>query len=147
MTSPGIYVEQPPRLSWVAAAQVVAAAVGHAEELGILVHAAVVDSHGNTLAYLRMPGAFFHSERFAIDKAYTAASFGFATGEWMDRIGDQPSLKVGLTSHPRLMVLGGGLPIQLEGVCLGGIGVSGGSEEQDEACARAGISALVAAAR
>jgi len=39
-------------------------------------------------------------------------------------------------------VFGGGLPIASNGVRLGGIGVSGGSAEQDEACARAGLQAL-----
>tara|TARA_R110000822_G_scaffold173299_7_gene312940 strand:+ start:1068 stop:1502 length:435 start_codon:yes stop_codon:yes gene_type:complete len=141
MSNP-MLVAQPAGLSWAAAACAVQAAVSQAEQLGILVHAAVVDSHGNTLTYLRMPGAFLHSEQFALDKAYTAASFGFPTGEWMDHIGDSPSLKVGLTQHPRLAVLGGGLPIRDAGVCIAGIGVSGGSEAQDQLCAEAAIAAL-----
>lgn len=141
MSAPGL-VAQPQRLSWAVAAQAVRAALEQADQLGIRVQAAVVDNHGNTLAFLRMPGAFLHSEQFALDKAYTAASFGFATGEWMQRMGDSESLKVGLTSHPRLAVLGGGLPILHAGERLGGIGVSGGSEAEDELCARAGIAAL-----
>jgi len=40
------------------------------------------------------------------------------------------------------VVLGGGLPILVDGRCIGGVGVSGGSEEQDEACARAALAAL-----
>lgn len=105
-------------------------------------HVALVDRSGNTLAYLRMAEAFLHSESIAIDKAYTAASFGFPSGQWLEVIGDNPRLHIGLTTRPRLVVLGGGLPILIEGCCIGGVGVSGGSEEQDEACARAALAAL-----
>ncbi len=136
---------QAPGLSWAAAALAVQKAVSEAEQLGIKVHAAVVDNHGNTLAYLRMPGAFLHSESLAVDKAYTAASFGFPSGDWLTVVGDNERLRAGLITRPRLVVLGGGLPIMHEGACLGGIGVSGGSEEQDDICARAAIDALVSA--
>ena len=131
-------------LSWPAAALAVKAAVNKAEQLGIKVDAAVVDGSGNTLAYLHMPGAFFHSESLAVDKAYTAASFGFSTGEWLDRVGGDQRLLAGLLSRPRLVVLGGGLPVLHEGLCKGGVGVSGGSEEQDEICAKAAIAVLSA---
>lgn len=145
MKTRDMFITQGPALNWAAAALAVESAVSEAEQLGIKVHAAVVDDHGNTLAYLRMPGAFFHSESLAIDKAYTAASFGFPSGEWLDRVGDDQRLRSGLLSRPRLVVLGGGLPIQNDGVCVGGIGVSGGSEEQDDICARAALSALASA--
>ncbi|MGH8750411.1 MAG: heme-binding protein, partial [Burkholderiales bacterium] len=42
----------------------------------------------------------------------------------------------------RLVAFGGGLPLRFEGQLIGGIGVSGGSEQQDEACAGAGIEAI-----
>lgn len=133
---------QAPGLSWAAAAFAVETAVSTAEKLGIKVHAAVVDSHGNTLAYLRMPGAFFHSESLAIDKAYTAASFGFPSGDWLTMVGDNERLRAGLITRPRLVVLGGGLPILNENQCIGGIGVSGGSEEEDDLCAQAALAVL-----
>lgn len=133
---------QAPGLSWAAAALAVETAVSTAEQLGIKVHAAVVDGHGNTLAYLRMPGAFFHSESLAIDKAYTAASFGFPSGDWLTMVADNERLRAGLITRPRLVVLGGGLPVLNEGQCIGGIGVSGGSEEQDDLCAQAALAVL-----
>lgn len=142
MDNTEMFCPQPATLSWAAAALAVQAAVSKAAELGIRVHAAVVDGHGNTLAYLRMPGAFFHSESLAVDKAYTAASFGFPSGEWLTVAGDNERLRVGLITRPRLVVLGGGLPILHEGACIGAVGVSGGSEEQDEICANAALSAL-----
>ena len=44
--------------------------------------------------------------------------------------------------RPRMVCFGGGLPIRHEGRVIGGIGVSGGSEPEDETCARAGLSAI-----
>ncbi|MCK9506149.1 MAG: heme-binding protein [Porticoccaceae bacterium] len=142
MKNKELFCAQAPGLSWAAAALAVQAAVSRAEELGIRVHAAVVDGSGNTLAYLRMPGAFFHSESLAIDKAYTAASFGFPSGDWLTVVGDNERLRAGLITRPRLVVVGGGLPVLYDGVCIGGVGVSGGSEEQDEICANAAIALL-----
>ena len=62
-----------------AASDAVRASVVHAASLGIRINVAVVDPGGNLAACLRMPGAFLHSIDIAIDKAYTAASFGLPT--------------------------------------------------------------------
>ncbi|EWC42595.1 GlcG/HbpS family heme-binding protein [Stutzerimonas stutzeri] len=142
MTSTDFLRPQGMRLDWRGAAAAAQAALDCAERQGIRVHVALVDRSGNTLAYLRMCEAFLHSESIAIDKAYTAASFGFATGKWLEVIGDNLRLHTGLITRPRLVVLGGGLPIIVDGCCIGGVGVSGGSEEQDEACARVALAAL-----
>ncbi|MFZ3205219.1 MAG: heme-binding protein [Pseudomonas sp.] len=129
-------------LHWEAASAIARAAVAHAEELGVRIHVSVVDRAGLPLAYLRMNGAFLHSQGIAEDKAYTAASFGFSTRDWLEVLGDNPRLRIGLPRRERLVVFGGGLPILLDGECIGGIGVSGASEEQDEACAESGLRAL-----
>lgn len=128
-----------------AAMRAAAAAVEHARALGVKINVAVVDSGGNLASFLRMPGAFLHSIDIAIDKAYTAAGFGFSTGDWMKAIGHDEGMKLGFSARPRLVVFGGGLPIRVDGQLIGGIGVSGASEEQDEACAGAGLSAIGAA--
>ncbi|MCZ4303398.1 heme-binding protein [Zoogloeaceae bacterium G21618-S1] len=125
-----------------AAAQAVSAAVAHARELGVRINVAVADSGGNLAAFLRMPGAFVQSIDIAIDKAYTAAGFGFPTGDWMKVVGHDEGMKLGFSARPRLVVFGGGLPIRIDGVLIGGVGVSGASEEQDEACARAALAVI-----
>jgi len=125
-----------------AAHAAVAAAVEHARTLGIAINAAVVDGSGTLMAFLRMNGAFLHSIDIAIDKAYTAASFGFPTSKWGGVIGDDELLRIGLNQRQRLVLFGGGLPLVENGRRIGGIGVSGGSAEQDEACAAAGMAAL-----
>ena len=129
-------------IGWEAAATAVRAAAQHAQSLGICVNIAVVDSGGNLAAFLRMPGAFLHSIDIAIDKAYTAAGFGFATAQWAGILRGDEALRLGMPVRPRNVVFGGGLPIREAGALIGGIGVSGGSAEQDEICARAGLAAL-----
>jgi uncharacterized protein GlcG (DUF336 family) len=125
-----------------AAHAAVAAAVAEAGRLGIRVNAAVTDPAGTLMAFLRMPGAFVHSAQIAIDKACTAAGFGFATSKWAAIVGDDALLAAGLGKQPRMAMFGGGLPIDEGGQRIGGIGVSGGSAEQDEACAAAALAVL-----
>ncbi len=125
-----------------AAAAATQAAVAKAEALGIRINVAVTDASGTLMAFLRMPGAFLHSIDIAIDKAYTAASFGFPTSKWGGVIGDDELLRIGLNQRARLVLFGGGLPVVERGERIGGIGVSGGSAEQDDVCAAAGLAAL-----
>jgi len=131
-----------PGISCEAAAAAVQAAVRHAQERGWKINVAVVDRGGSLMAFLRMPGAYLHSIDIAIDKAYTAASFGFPTRQWMPAVGHDEGMKLGFAARPRLVVFGGGLPITVDGDWIGGIGVSGASESEDEECARAGLVAL-----
>lgn len=137
-SQPGITAE--------AAAAACAAAVAQANTHGWRINVAVVDRGGNLMAFLRMPGAFIHSIDIAIDKAYTSASFGFPTKAWMGAIGHDEGMKFGFSNQPRLIVFGGGLPIPATagegGEWLGGIGVSGASEAEDEICAQAGLAAI-----
>ena len=136
VTIPGISAE--------AASAACAAAVAYATAKGWKINVAVCDRGGNMMAFLRMPGAFIHSIDIAIDKAYTSASFGFPTKAWMGAIGHDEGMKLGFSAQPRLIVFGGGLPIKGETKAdwIGGIGVSGASEAEDEECARAGLAAI-----
>ena len=129
-------------VGWEAALAMTQAAVEHADQLGIKVNVAITDPAGVLMAFLRMPGAFLHSVDIAIDKAYTAAGFGFPTSQWMEILAGDEALRIGMPLRPRLVVFGGGLPIREGEALIGGIGVSGGSAEQDEACARAGLAAV-----
>lgn len=128
---------------WEAAQAAVGAAVRKAEGCGIKVNVAVCDSGGNLAAFLRMPGAFLHSIGIAIDKAYCAAGFGLSTRALGAVLAaESPAVRDGISRRPRLAAFGGGLPIMVDGERVGGIGVSGGSEEQDELCAQAGLAAI-----
>ncbi len=125
-----------------AAHAAVAAAVTEAKKLGIRINVAVCDPSGTLMAFLRMPGSFVHSAQIAIDKAATAAGFGFPTSKWKDIVGGDALLAAGLNKQPGLAMFGGGLPLDEGGQRIGGVGVSGGSAEQDEVCARAALTAL-----
>lgn len=110
-----------------------------AQEFGVKVNVAVVDAGGNLTAFARMDGAPILSAGIAQRKAYTAVAFGLPTGAWYDLIKDSPGLLHGIPHTPELVIFGGGFPIVVDGMTIGGIGVSGGSEEQDEAAARAAL--------
>ena len=132
-----------PSIDWHAAHLAVGAAVQAAQALGVRVNVAVVDASGVLAAFLRMPGAPLHSVEIAIDKAYTAASFGLATSQWQAALQQHSAaVREGLVLRPRFVAFGGGLPVLENGQRIGGIGVSGGSEQQDEACARAALAAI-----
>ncbi|WP_208512350.1 heme-binding protein [Variovorax paradoxus] len=126
-----------------AAAAVAQAAVAAAREQGARINVAVVDRAGLLCAFLRMPDAPLHSIDIAIDKAYTAASFGLATSRWTEVLAEHSSaVRQGLVQRPRFVAFGGGLPIVDNGELAGAVGVSGGSEAQDEEIAKAGLAAI-----
>jgi uncharacterized protein GlcG (DUF336 family) len=109
---------------------------------GILVAAAVADRGGNPVASARMDGAALGAMALAVDKAYTAVLWEVPTGEFMSST--QPGgadWGFNTTTGGRVVVYAGGLPIVEGGELLGGLGVSGGTGEQDEACARAALAA------
>ncbi|HYD68586.1 heme-binding protein [Azospirillum sp.] len=125
-----------------AALAAVAAVVRKGQEMGVAVNAAVVDAGGNLAGFLRAPDAFLTSIGIAIDKAYTAVSFRMPSGRLYDLIKDNPALREGIAQRDRVAAFGGGFPIIVDGRVVGGIGVSGASEEQDCLCAQAGLAAL-----
>lgn len=120
----------------------VEAAVAKGVELGRRVNAAVVDTGGNLVAFLRCEGAPLLSASIARDKAFTSASFGLSTAGWEPVIQGNEALRAGLQARERLVMFAGGLPVVIDGQVVAGIGVSGASEQEDEACARAGLNAL-----
>ncbi|AJZ59807.1 hypothetical protein OI25_2997 [Paraburkholderia fungorum] len=137
-----IYVTQHV-IDWAAASEAACAAVKAAIELGIRINVAVVDRSGLLIAFLRMEGAPLHSSEIAIDKAYTAASFGLPTKEWTEALKmHSEGVQRGVILRSRFIAFGGGCPIFVSDDLIGGIGVSGGNETQDEQCAKAGIDVI-----
>ncbi|MGG1659117.1 GlcG/HbpS family heme-binding protein [Brevibacillus sp. NRS-1366] len=124
------------------AQQMILAAKAKAEELQVAVDIAVTDTGGHLIAFSRMDSAPLLSIDIAQNKAYTAVAFGLPTHEWYPLIEKQPALKAGIVHTPRLVVFGGGYPIFHNKKLAGGIGVSGGSEEQDRLCCEAALRLL-----
>lgn len=124
-----------------AAAAAVEGAVAAARQCGSTVAVAVVDPDGALVAFARADGGAATLGEFAIDKAYTAATARCSTRDLFEVMDAAPALRLGFANRPRLMVWGGGVPISVDGEVIGAIGVSGGSEDDDIACAMAGIAA------
>lgn len=125
-----------------AAHRLIAAAEAKAKAMGKPMCIAVVDSDGTLKAFSRMDGAPLLSVDIAQDKAYTAISFGMASHEWYDFIKNDPPLLHGIVKTDRLVVFGGGYPIQTNEGIIGGIGVSGGHYTDDMEVAKGGLEAL-----
>lgn len=111
-----------------------------AAEEGIPSSIAVVDESGVLKAFERMDGAVLASVDASIDKAYSALALRSETQAFFERMEEYPQLMAGIPAMPRMTILGGGLPIRVEGEVVGGLGVGGGHFTDDIEIARAGIS-------
>jgi uncharacterized protein GlcG (DUF336 family) len=128
----------------VLAAKMIEAAASKADSLGVSQVIAILDESGLLKAFYRMDGAPLISIEVAQNKAYTAL-LGAPSQDFFNRIKDNPALLAGVPHIPRIAVFGGGLPIKVNGTMVGGIGVSGGSVDQDIECAQAGLDAIAGA--
>lgn len=135
-----------PRLTLAGAQAVLAAAMARAGEINVPMDIAVVDDGGHLLAFARMDGAKLSSIDIALAKAYCAATrrqpSGVAPGSQVNLL---LSLGLSVTSRGRQIPIRGGFPLVVDGQCIGAIGVSNGSEDQDSDVAQAGVRALESA--
>jgi uncharacterized protein GlcG (DUF336 family) len=123
-----------------AAAALVDAALAVALEQGFEAAVAVTDTSGALRAFERSDGAPYLTAEIAINKAWTAATSGRATHVWNAILADPKAAPLGKTS--RLLAVSGGYPLLDGGHLVGGIGVSGGSAEQDETSAKDALRAV-----
>ncbi|MEY2909477.1 MAG: hypothetical protein RLZZ602_2000 [Pseudomonadota bacterium] len=131
-----------PSITAKAAGNVIAAARDKAKEMGKPMVIAICDESGILKYFERMDGAPLLSVQIAQDKAYTAVSFDIPTHKWHDVIKNDPPLADGIVKTERLIVFGGGYPLTVDGVIVGGIGVSGGHYTDDMEVAQAGMTSL-----
>ncbi len=121
-----------------------AAAKAKAQQEGWGMSLAVVDPAGNLVALARMDKARWMTAGVAQSKALTAATFGRPSKDVAD-LAQSRSLLFGsiseLVGRP-LLLAGGGLPLIVKGELLGGVGASGGTEDQDVECAKVGLAAI-----
>ncbi|MBE2277284.1 MAG: heme-binding protein [Rhodobacteraceae bacterium] len=122
------------------AQRLVQAAVDEAARQGWRIAAVAADAGGLPLALLRMNGVNEVFLTAATDKAWTAASFRRSTEALRERMSAE-ELRAGAASRARMLLWGGGLPILVDGACIGALGVSGGLVAQDIACAEAALAA------
>jgi uncharacterized protein GlcG (DUF336 family) len=124
------------------ASQVVHAAVAKAQEMNIRISVAVCDAGGRLLAFNRMDGAIWAGVYGSQGKAIASVAFGRASGELQERAGSPIVSGIAAAEGGHMIVSQGGVPIIRNGVVEGACGVGGGTAQQDEDCARAGVAKI-----
>lgn len=119
------------------------AAMKHCLGEGERVSVAIVERGGSIQVLLKADGSGPHTVNSSRGKAFAAASLGretLAFSRFLKAHREHDGLR---DMDPRMVILGGGLPIRIDGALVGGIGVGGApSATIDEACARAGVDAI-----
>jgi len=142
-SSRGPTASQAAGLTLEAARAVISAVQAKARELNVAMTCAVVDSGDQLVAFERMDGADLVGVTLARDKAFTALANRMPTRDLAELV--QPGTEFyGYDSVAgwRMIVFAGGMPLEIDGVLVGALGVSGGDSAQDQAAADAGVRAL-----
>ena len=125
------------------ARKTLAAAIAEARKQNLPMAVAVVDNAGQLVAFERMDNTQTASVGVAQDKAVSAATYRRPTKAFQDALaGGGAALRI-LTLRGANAVEGG-VPIVVDGKIIGGLGVSGGTAEQDGVVAKAGTDGLAA---
>lgn len=103
----------------------------------------MVDSGGNLAYFERMEDALMVSIDISVNKAYTANALKMSTDKVASVVKENGSL-YGLqwTNNGRMVVFGEGYPLKINGEVIGGIGVSGGSVDEDMIIAKSALAVL-----
>lgn len=111
---------------------------------GYNVSVSVVDRQGVLKALLRADNAGPHTIESSRKKAFTSASMGAPTAKFAKLIGEKPFLAGLRDMDANILILGGGLPVVVNGERLGGIGVGGApGGHLDEACAQKALDTVL----
>ena len=131
-----------PVLTGTMAAQMVEAAFAEAEKDGLKVTITIVDKSGQTLAVLRHHNAGVHTIRASYKKAFTACSQKRETAEIAKGLKDGTIPEDIRYLDENILAMDGGIPIVINGIVVGGIGVGGAHGSEDVRIARAGLKVL-----
>lgn len=122
------------------AAVLVQAARDKSTEMGIPMSIAVTDPSGHLILFEQMDGAKVSSIQTAIDKAFTAATARKGTHVYNQLcVPGEPTFGIHNTNGGRFSIIGGGLPVEVDGEVVGGIGISSGTAIQDLEVAEAAV--------
>ena len=122
--------------------KIIAGTIAQAQEFNIKVNVAVCDAGGRLIAFSRMDGAIWAGVYGSQGKAVASAGFGRPSGELSERA-DLPTPRGIAIAEGGHMIMGqGAVPIIRNGTVEGACGVGGGSSQQDEDCAKAGVAKL-----
>jgi uncharacterized protein GlcG (DUF336 family) len=128
------------RLSLDEAKILVEGAEEKSREIEVPMCIAVADESGNLVAFTRMDGAKISSIAIAIDKAFTGGAARKGTHVYNELcMPGKPTFGIHVTNQGRFSIIGGGLPIEIDGEVVGGVGVSAGTAEQDQVVAQGAV--------
>ena len=106
-------------------------------ELNIPMCIAVADESGHLIAFDRMDGGKISSISIAVDKAFTSAVARKPTHVYNQLcVPGQPTFGIHITNGGHFSVIGGGIPVTVNGEIVGGIGISSGTAEEDRVVAQ-----------
>lgn len=126
-------VIQEDRMNLKLAVSIISKAEKKASEINVPMVITVVDDGGNMTAQHRMDDALLAGISISYSKAYTAVALRASTAEAASDILPGQSLYGLQQTHPgRFCIFAGGIPIWRNGRCIGAVGVSGGSTEEDQ---------------
>jgi uncharacterized protein GlcG (DUF336 family) len=129
-------------VSYEEAKRIVDAAFAAAKEMGIKIAIAVLDERGDTVIQARMDGGRWWWVDTCRAKAFATTLFGMPSGQLTERLTSGVGLAMLAMHSGKIAYAQGALPILREGRLIGAVGVGGGTGQQDEDAARAGIAAL-----
>jgi glc operon protein GlcG len=122
--------------------RIIEGAIAKARELNIKISVAVCDSGGRLMAFNRMDGAIWGSVYGCQGKAVASVAFARPSGELAERA-DTPIIRgIAAAEGGHMIPSQGAVPIIRNGMAEGACGVGGGTAQQDEDCARAGVAKL-----
>ena len=122
--------------------QIVQGALDKAKEMNIRISVAVCDAGGRLVAFSRMDGAIWASVYGCQGKAIASVAFARPSGELAERAGSPIIQGIAAAEGGHMIPSQGAMPIIRHGVAEGACGVGGGTGQQDEDCARAGVAKL-----
>jgi len=122
--------------------QVVQGALHKAKEMNIRISVAVCDAGGRLMAFNRMDGALWAGAYGSQGKAIASVAFARPSGELAERAGSPIIQGIAAAEGGHMIPSQGAVPIIRNGMVDGACGVGGGTSQQDEDCARAGIAKL-----
>ncbi len=117
-------------------------AVDKAKAMNILINVAVCDVGGRLVAFQRMDNAMWAGVYGSQGKAVASAAFGRPSGDLTERAGLPTMTGIRVHEGDHMIMGQGGVPILQDGVVIGAVGVGGGTAQEDEDCARAGVERL-----
>jgi uncharacterized protein GlcG (DUF336 family) len=125
-------VSSTPTLTLSKAVKLMSAVEDRARAMGKKIAVAVVNAEGNTVAVHVMDGAYLVSCDVAQKKAYTAVAVKMPTIE-LQKLCQPGETFYGLQANEKLVIFGGGVPLTVGDKIIGGLGISGGTGEEDNA--------------